>query len=311
MKKIISLILILAIMLTTTAAIAANDISLKLDGKLLETPVAPEITNGRTMVPFRVIFEALGMKVEWSSAHQKMYASDSENTIILTIGSTTMVVNTTVHTLETAPYISNNSSLVPARAICEAMGCTVEWEDSTRTVIIKTKNYTEPSQPDSGKTDAPASNPEPQQPSAPTYTPIIDDKPAYLDKNNTKLPKELAELINEERIANDLAPLEFDDNIAAVAAAHSKDMAFYDYIDHNSPSGTTPFERLDMAGIYYTSAAENIASGFLTADDVIKSWMDSAAHRENILNFKFTHMGIGYYAGGSNGTYWTLVMVER
>ncbi len=308
MKKIISLILILAMMLTATTAIAANDISLKLDGKLLETPVAPEITNGRTMVPFRVIFEALGMKVEWSSAHQKMYASNNEITIILTIGSPTMLVNTTVHTLDTAPYISNNYSLVPARAICEAVGCTVEWEDSTRTVIIKTKNYTEP---DPGQTEAPPSNPQPQQPTGPAYTPIIDDNPAYLDKNNTKLPKELAELINEERIANDLAPLEFDENIAAVAAAHSKDMAFYDYIDHNSPSGTTPFERLDMAGIYYTSAAENIASGFLTANDVIKSWMDSAAHREKILNFKFTHMGIGYYAGGSNGTYWTLVLVER
>jgi len=70
-------------------------------------------------------------------------------------------------------------------------------------------------------------------------------------------------------------------------------------------------ERLEMAGIYFTSAGENLASGFLSAEDVVESWMNSTSHKENILNFEFTHIGVGYYAGGSNGTYWTLVLIAR
>ena len=306
MKKFICLILTLVMSVSVVSVYAENDISLKLDGNFIETPISPEIKDGRTMVPFRSIFEALGMRVEWSESHRKISAFGDETTIILTIDSNIMIVNATVSKLDASPYISNNYSLVPARAICEALGCTVEWDEPNRCVIIRTKNYVEPAVP-----EQPAQPEQPSQPTQPEYTPVIDDNPSYINKNNTKLPGQVVELINNERIANDLAPLELDENVAEVAKAHCKDMAAYDYIDHISPSGSTPAERLDMAGIYYMSAAENIASGFLTAEDVVKSWMNSEKHRDNILNFEFTHIGVGYYAGGSNGTYWTLVMISR
>lgn len=308
MKKILCMTLVLILTLCQTSVLASNDITLRLDGNVINCPVPPMIVNDRTMVPFRVIFEALGVDVEWSDALKKVYAISEDKTIILTIGSDKMLINTDIHTLDAPPFISDGHTLVPARAICEALDCVVGWDGENREVVIRTKNYVPPVEPEIPETpDTPETPGNP----VPEYTPVIDDDPAYINKNNTKLPQEVVDLINRERMANDLAPLTVDANIAQIAYDHSKDMSMYDYIDHISPSGLSPFDRLDMAGIYYITAAENIGSGFITAEDVVKSWMNSEAHRDNILNFEFTHIGVGYYFGGSNGTYWTLMLVSR
>ena len=312
MKKFICMIMVLILAIGSTSALAANDITLRLDGKVIDCPVPPMIVNDRTMVPFRVIFEALGVDVEWSDALKKVYAISEEKTIILTIGSDKMLINTDILTLDAPPFISDGRTLVPARAICEALDCVVGWDGENREVVIRTKDYVPPVESETPDTpDVPVVSETPDTPENPGYTPVIDDDPAYINKNNTKLPQEVIDLINKERLANDLAPLTLDPNVAKVAYEHSKDMATYDYIDHTSPSGLSPFDRLDLEGIYYITAAENIGSGFITAEDVVKSWMNSESHRDNILNFEFTHIGVGYYFGGSNGTYWTLMLISR
>ena len=58
-------------------------------------------------------------------------------------------------------------------------------------------------------------------------------------------------------------------------------------------------------GVHYTSAGENIAAGQRTPEEVMNSWMNSSGHRANILNKNFDTIGIGFYEGGSYGTYWT------
>lgn len=312
MRRFICVILTLVLALGSASAFASNDITLRLDGKLISCPVAPMIVNDRTMVPFRVIFEALGIDVEWSDALKKVYAIGEDKTIILTIGSDKMLINADIHTLDAPPFISDGHTLVPARAVCEALDCVVGWDGENREVVIRTKDYVPPVEPENPETpENPGVTDTPVVPENPGYTPVIDDDPAYINKNNTKLPQEVIDLINKERLANDLAPLALDVNVAKVAYEHSKDMATYDYIDHTSPSGLSPFDRLDLEGIYYITAAENIGSGFITAEDVVKSWMNSESHRDNILNFEFTHIGVGYYFGGPNGTYWTLMLISR
>ena len=169
-----------------------------------------------------------------------------------------------------------------------------------RCIVIKTAGYTEPDVPNV---------PLPPTSQAPSFNPVIDETPAYINKNNSELAVKLAELINDKRAAEGLAALEYNSALEEVALSHSIDMATNDYISHESPLGLSPFDRLEFANIYYTSAAENLASGFLTAEDVLNSWMNSASHRDNILNFEFTQIGVGYYYGGSNGTYWTLLLI--
>ncbi len=307
MKKTLCILIVLLLTVSSFPALSDNPITITLDGKLLQTPVDPMIVNDSTMVPFRVIFEALLMDVNWSEALQKVYAMNDEKTIILTIGSDKMLVNTEIKTLPAVPFISNGHTLVPVRAISEAMGCDVSWDVEKRRVSLKTESYTEP-QPDPDiPSDANPSVPDEENP----FIPVIDDTPAYVNKNNTALSSELMELINAVRIEYGLSALSADENLCAISTEHCIDMAEYDYIDHTSPTGIGPFDRLDMEGIYYMSAAENIASGFLTAEKVIESWMNSAMHRQNLLNGDFTHIGVGYHAGGANGTYWTLMLIER
>ncbi len=313
MKKILSVIIALILSLGIVPVLADGDITVVLDGKQLESPVSPMIVNDSTMVPFRVIFEALKMDVNWSEALQKVYAMNDEKTIILTIGSDKMLVNTDLKELPAAPFISNSSTLVPVRAVSEAVGADVKWDSEERLVIIKTKEYiaNNPDEQEQPKEDKPEEDNKNEGKDENEYTPIIDENPAYINKNGDAMSTELIKILNQYRVDEGLAALETDPNVSLIALSHSMDMAEYDYIDHVSIFGVGPFERLDGAGIYYLSAAENIASGFRTPSDVAKSWMASPAHRQNILNPEFTHIGVGYHSGGSNGTYWTLLLLER
>lgn len=98
--------------------------------------VLPTITDGRTLVPLRAIFEALGAKVEWNGETQTITATKDDKTVVLTIGSNEMTVDGETKTLDVSAQIIDGRTLVPVRAISEAFGCSVDWNDAERTVII-------------------------------------------------------------------------------------------------------------------------------------------------------------------------------
>ena len=112
-------------------------------------------------------------------------------------------------------------------------------------------------------------------------------------------------LTNTQRIAAGCPALVWNDTLAAVARAHSADMAANNYFDHNSQAGLTPAQRVLAAGYSYTYTAENIAAGQPTAQDVLTSWMNSAGHKANIVNCDLHELGVGFATGGGYGTYWT------
>ncbi len=88
----------------------------------------PIIENGRTLVPLRGIFEALGASVDWDNATQTVTAQRAETRISLQIGSQKMLVNGEEKTLDVPAKLINGHTLVPARAISEAFGCDVQWD---------------------------------------------------------------------------------------------------------------------------------------------------------------------------------------
>ena len=123
--------------------------------------------------------------------------------------------------------------------------------------------------------------------------------------------KAVLDLVNTERAKQGLNPLSLDEKLNNVAYAHSKDMADNNFFSHTNLKGQSPFDRMKNAGISYRAAAENIAAGQKTPEQVVKSWMNSDGHRKNILNGSFNKMGLGYYkTQGGYGTYWTQVFTD-
>jgi hypothetical protein len=106
------------------------------NGNAVQIDAPAEIKNGRTFLPLRAISEALGATVEWIAETQGITVTLGENTIGLQIGNTSAVVNGTVMTLDAAPYIKNNRTMVPFRVIAEGLGATVEWDPALRIVTV-------------------------------------------------------------------------------------------------------------------------------------------------------------------------------
>lgn len=112
--------------------------------------------------------------------------------------------------------------------------------------------------------------------------------------------QQVLDLTNAERAKRGLAPLSLNNSLNQSAELHSVDMATKNYFSHQGLDGSQPWDRMKAQGYNYSRAAENIAFGQPTAQEVVNAWMNSAGHRANILNSNLKDIGIGYYNG-----YWT------
>ncbi len=117
---------------------AAAPITVVLDGKVLPTDVAPIIRNGRTMVPFRAIFEALGAEVDYDPATNTVFGFKGPSFVILNPGKTTAWVSGRYSKLDSGPVIVNGRTLVPLRFVAESLGEKVEWIEANNSVLITT-----------------------------------------------------------------------------------------------------------------------------------------------------------------------------
>ncbi len=98
--------------------------------------VTPFIENERTLVPVRVISEGLGASVEWNDSLKAVTIKQGDTTISMKIGSTEYTVNDEKKTLEAAPVIVNERTFVPIRAISEALGKIVYYNDAEKMIVI-------------------------------------------------------------------------------------------------------------------------------------------------------------------------------
>ncbi len=98
--------------------------------------VPAQIIDSRTMVPLRAIFEALGASVEWDDATKTVTSVKGDITVKLTVGTSEIIVNDTATALDVPAQIVESRTLVPVRVIAESFGCTVGWDDATKTVTI-------------------------------------------------------------------------------------------------------------------------------------------------------------------------------
>lgn len=137
-KITLSIITLMVFVLMTPAiqVFADEGINITLDGAALKFDVEPQIINGRTMVPLRAIFEAMGAEVSWDGSTQTVSAHDKRTVVISTIGKKELTVNGTPIELDVAPQIVRGRTLVPVRFVAESFGADVSWDADTRTASI-------------------------------------------------------------------------------------------------------------------------------------------------------------------------------
>jgi len=162
-----------------------------------------------------------------------------------------------------------------------------------------------PSKPAPKPEATPPAKPAPEKPAE-----VAPVKPAETttDASVSAIEKAVLDLTNVERQKAGLKPLQTDAKLMNSARQKSTDMASKGYFSHTSPTYGSPFDQMKANGVTYKSAAENIAMGQRSAEEVVKGWMNSPGHRQNILTPGFTHIGIGY---DKNGNYWTQQFIQK
>ncbi len=116
--------------------------------------------------------------------------------------------------------------------------------------------------------------------------------------------KVMLQLLNKERIANGVEPLEMNETLRTLGRAYAKDMFQRGYFSHYNPEGQSPFNRMDADGITYGYAGENLALAPST-ELAMQGLMNSPGHRKNILSPNYTKVGIGVMDGGIYGKMFT------
>lgn len=133
------LVYVVLILVMLGSSCFAKDIDVVMNGEKIKFDAVPILENGRTLVPFRKIFEELNYKVEWNENERKVTATKKGKEIELVIDNKNIVVNNETISSDVAPKIIHSRTYVPIRIVSEYSDCDVLWDDVTKTVLIYTK----------------------------------------------------------------------------------------------------------------------------------------------------------------------------
>jgi uncharacterized protein YkwD len=148
---------------------------------------------------------------------------------------------------------------------------------------------------------------------APLIVPQARDAPA--------ISRRVLELVNAARAQprrcgpeqfDAAGPLRLSAALGEAALAHATDMAERHYFDHTAPDGSTPASRVTRTGYAWRLVGENLASGMPTPEEAVAGWLQSPAHCHNLMDPRFTDMGLGFTVNPASPyvIYWTQVFAQ-
>ncbi len=105
-------------------------------GSAVSLYAAPFLKDKRTMVPVRFISEQLGAKVSWFKEESLVRIEDGPRTIVLTINSSSALVNEVEKELDSAAVMLNGTVFVPLRFVSTILGADVTWNEADRSITI-------------------------------------------------------------------------------------------------------------------------------------------------------------------------------
>lgn len=114
--------------------------------------------------------------------------------------------------------------------------------------------------------------------------------------------EEIIRATNAERAKHNLKPLTEKNTLNSSAIFKANDLNTLQYFEHKSPSGKDISNLASQFGYEYVTIGENLAMGnFESEDAIVEAWMNSPGHRANILNPKYTQIGVGLIMGTWQG----------
>ena len=139
-------------------AYAAKEVKIEIDGKeMVPKDIPAVIIDGRTMLPMRQIAQELGCEVNWNEAAQQIYVMRGSDIIVFTVNSKAGYENGKEFTMDVPATIVNDRTMLPVRALADALHLNIKWDDPNRTVSIQSGDTVvkdEPKAPESGQTTA-------------------------------------------------------------------------------------------------------------------------------------------------------------
>jgi uncharacterized YkwD family protein len=122
--------------------------------------------------------------------------------------------------------------------------------------------------------------------------------------------QETFDLINAQRTAAGLQPLQIDPEVQNVARAKAQDMVNNNYFSHTSPTYGSPFDMLKSYGVKYKAAGENIA-GNSSNQGAVNAWMNSEGHKANILSNNYNYTGLGVVSSPKYGKIYVQMFIGK
>ena len=136
---------------------------------------------------------------------------------------------------------------------------------------------------------------------------ILSDR----DYSHTRLSAEMArDVINAYRKEHGLKALKLNAELTEAAKNHSRDLAKWDRISHYGSDGSNPWDRVKRTGYKARLAAENVGTGQIDFNEVMKGWKESPGHNKNLLLPDAEQMGIALVQDPKTEfkSFWTLVL---
>lgn len=133
-------------------------------------------------------------------------------------------------------------------------------------------------------------------------------RPGILGYSSEITVQKVLDQTNSERQKLGLPSLKYNSVLSESATKKAQDMFANNYWAHTSPTGTSPWDFFKSVGYKYQVAGENLARDFYDTDSLMKAWMNSPTHKENIVNTKYQEIGVGVVNGILGGVKTTLVV---
>ena len=281
----ITAIALLLFIFAATAATAA-DMQIIVNGKKLNGDVAPAVIENRTMLPLRACAEALDATVNYDAATGIIDIFSGANRINLMLNSSRAIINGTLKNMDIEPQIINNRTLVPLRFIGEALNAQVNWLPESSTITIVSN----------ADTNAGSNISQPTLPVDPDSLP-----------NAETVAKQALQQINSVRLQKSLNSFVTAEELVAMAAEHSRDMAEKDYFSNTTPGGSTPAARATAGKLPVPD--ELIAKIDYSRENVyqaVTEWLNKQPARAVLLNPSAAYIGISaFYKENSAELYLT------